>query len=90
MKIKAAKYSTRKGDTFAVAQVERSVIENREVAMHIIQHLLPIFPEMHIVLWHWTPGEEPLFFGRPDIAKRLAGTAMASIAWEEHEIPDIE
>lgn len=87
MRLKAAK-TNQKGATFAVVLVEKSVIENRENAFHIVRHFQGVFPDTHIVLAYEKPGEPPLYFGRPDIANKLQGLAMASIAWTEYDLPD--
>ncbi len=87
MKLKASKY-TKRGETFAVVLVDKPIIEDKEKALHIVRNFQKIFTNMHIVLWYWKPGEQSLFFGRPDVAKRLSGVAVASIPWEEYEIED--
>lgn len=87
MLVKAAE-TKQKGATFVVVQVDRPVIENRELAMHIVRHLMEKFPQKHMVLWYWKPGEQPLFFGRPELAQKLDKLAMASIPWAEYEIAD--
>lgn len=74
------------GQTFAVVVVQRHVIDNRSMAVDAIADFQPVFAGMPVVLMAQDGAGRPIYFGRQDIARFLAGVPMHTIPWREYTL----
>jgi hypothetical protein len=69
------------GITFAVAVVQKHVVDNPTTAREAIASFRPAFPGVPIVLMAQDHSGRPTYYGRQDIARFLANTPIGAISW---------
>lgn len=74
------------GVKFAVAFVEKNIIDNSTSAKAAIQSFQPVFPGMPIVLVAQDSNLIPMYYGRPDVSRLLANMSVNTIPWQEYTI----
>jgi len=72
------------GVTFAVVVVKREAVANQFKVRDTITSFTSCFPGLPIVLMCQDHRGVPTYYGRPDIAKFLAGIATSRIPWKRY------
>ena len=72
--------------TFAVVIVKKRVIDDKGEADRMIFALGSVFPGIPVVLMAQTTGGRPVYYGRDDIVKFLAGVPLSAIPWKEYTL----
>ena len=74
------------GVTFAIVIVKRHVVDNSIEAREAIGTFSPVFPGLPIVLMAQDSTGVPTYFGRPDIARLMAGVPISAVPWKEYTV----
>lgn len=67
------------GVTFAIVVVKKHVVDNTSEAQRAVRSFSPAFPGLPVVLMCQDHRGIPIYFGRRDIAKFLAGISPSRI-----------
>lgn len=74
------------GVTFALVVVKRHIIDTTSEAVRAIVAFQPVFPGIPIVLMAQDVQGTPTYYGRPDIARFMAGVPLDAVPWKEYTI----
>jgi hypothetical protein len=72
------------GVTFAVVVVKEHVLNNKVEAREVQAAYARYFPGMPVVLMAQNHRGVPTYWGRPDIARFLAGISLGRIPWKRY------
>ncbi len=85
MKITAC-LAEKDGITFAVAQMDTSMIDVPGCARDMIVRLKEIFPDNAAILMARDKRGTPIFYGRPDIVNGLGDAVLRDVEWREYTL----
>jgi hypothetical protein len=85
MKITAC-IAEKEGVTFAVAQMDISMVDMPGRARDMIASLKEIFPDKPAVLMTRDKRGTPIFYGRPDIVNGLGDAVLQDVEWREYTL----
>lgn len=74
------------GVTFAVVIVKRHVLDNKMEADEAIMAFRPAFPGIPLILMAQDSSGVPTYYGRPDIARFMAGVPLSAVPWKKYTI----
>ena len=74
------------GVTFAIAVVQRHIVENRSEAERAARGFSGAFPGLPVVLMGQDNHGRATYFGRPDIVNFLSGVSPNQIPWHRYTI----
>lgn len=74
------------GVKFAIVVVKRHVVDSSVEANSAMRAFSPAFPGLPIVLMGQDSSGRATYFGRPDIARFLAGISTSQIPWRRYTL----
>ncbi len=74
------------GVTFVVIAVKSQVVDDHLQASSTINSLQPLFSGLPIILMAQDSFGRPIYYGRRDIARFLAGLPLSAIPWREYTV----
>jgi hypothetical protein len=75
------------GVTFAIVVVRKSVIDNRPQAQStILAFQEQVFPGIPVVLMAQDIRGAPIYYGRHDISRFMAGVPLSAVRWMEYSV----
>ena len=74
------------GVAFAVVIVKKHIIDSSVEASQTIAAFQPLFPGLPVVLMAQDFRGTPIYYGRRDISRFLAGVPLSVIPWKEYTV----